>query len=542
MGKPRKQFLHSTYWCDKHKKTDAIVACIKDLDTNECELKTFVNPSRSIWVTKPALRTHTHKKTCEHTRNLDHYVVPNMHVADKLSQVLNNGYGSKWIRHLLDSPYVYGCDIDIETLAKISYFTKYNAIASSYRVGALDIETSLLGGEEILLCTYTSPEGQSYTAMLSAFVEGFTDEAIHKQIQVRLKELVSKLNKKTLEIANNLDLFNVTITRCETEVDLITWIMKMIHKDKPEFVSIWNINFDIKYILKRLKLHNASLEDIFCHPDVPKKYRVCKYKEDKGKVQHYTHRWHMFNVSGYTQFYDSMNLFSRLRKFAGVRNSYKLEVVGAEFTGAGKAEIGTHRVMQATQQVDYVAYNVVDTVLTMLIEKRLNDVGSMLSLILDTLISGFSSMAVQLRNWLFVYLKTKNMVPTAVSNSLEQETDARIINVGGNVLDPELAWRANVVRLQQLMGRVTDIGSKLTRMSSDIDVKSMYPNIMAACGYDKDTKIATILDIDGIPKEELVNFIGHLTVPEENAVKLCSDYLNLPNYKEMDELFDRHIA
>ena len=539
MDKPKKQFLHSTYWCDKKQKLDTVVACIKDVDTGTCKLEVFVNPKRSIWVTKPPLRKHKYKKTCEYKRNLDQYVVPNMHVSDKLSQVLYNGYGPKWLNKLLQSPYVYGADIDIETLCKISFMKKYDTVSQTYRVGALDIETSVLGGEEILMCTYTSPEGQSYTAILEAFVDGFSTVEINKRIQYRLNEMMDKLNKKTLSIAKQLNLFEVTVERFTTEVELITWIMKQIHHDKPEFVSIWNINFDIPYILKRLNLHYANIKEIFCHPETPSKYRICEYKEDKSKnVQHFTHRWHMFHVSGYTQFYDSMNLFSRLRKHKGVRNTYRLDAIGEEFTGAGKADIASHRVMQTTQQVDYVAYNVIDTALTMLLEKRLGDVPSLVSLMLDSTFDCFSRMSIQLRNWFYVYLQEKGMVPASWTGKITHESDEDIINVGGNVLDPSLAWRATTARLKQLIGRVTDVGSKLTRMTADIDVSSMYPNITAACGYDKDIKIATIINIEGVPKDELVNFMGHLTVPEENAVDLCSRYLNLPDYTEIDKLYD----
>lgn len=68
----------------------------------------------------------------------------------------------------------------------------------------------------------------------------------------------------------------------------------------------------------------------------------------------------------------------------------------------------------------------------------------------------------------------------------------------------------------------------------------MYPNISAACNYDKDVKVLTILDIEGVDKDEIVDVIGHLTVPNENSVNICNKYLNLPNYSEMSKLFKEH--
>jgi hypothetical protein len=74
-----------------------------------------------------------------------------------------------------------------------------------------------------------------------------------------------------------------------------------------------------------------------------------------------------------------------------------------------------------------------------------------------------------------------------------------------------------------------------------IKKKAMYPNIMASCNFCKDSKILTVLDIEGLTKTNIVDFLGHATVPEENAVYLCNKYLGLPNYQEVGKMFDEGL-
>ena len=71
----------------------------------------------------------------------------------------------------------------------------------------------------------------------------------------------------------------------------------------------------------------------------------------------------------------------------------------------------------------------------------------------------------------------------------------------------------------------------------------MYPNIMAACNYDKETKLMTVLQIEGFDSADIIDLCGHMTAPEENSVYLGHKFLNLPNYHEMGKMFDsRHTV
>lgn len=66
---------------------------------------------------------------------------------------------------------------------------------------------------------------------------------------------------------------------------------------------------------------------------------------------------------------------------------------------------------------------------------------------------------------------------------------------------------------------------------------AMYPSLAQALNICKDTKLMTILAIEGYNKQDIVDLCGHLVCPRENSVYLCNKFLKLPNYKEMTELY-----
>jgi hypothetical protein len=476
--KPVYQFLHSTYWKKKGNDEDAVVACLKDVDTGKTKLEVITNPKRSIGITRKGLQESTNtKKICEDNNNLDIYTIDNKDLRDELQEKLlgySGGYTS--LKKLINSPYVYGADIDISVLIKQHFLKQSDRTAKSFRVGGLDIETSVLGGREILMITYVSPELKVFTAVLDSFVENVSIDSIKEKFKKELAEFKGKLNKETLKIFDEYasDIMpNINITYHKTEVDVITWIFKMIHADKPDFISIWNMGYDIPYMLDRLRVHNVFPHKIMCHPEVPWQYRICSYKADRNpNVSHFSYKWDVFELSGYSQFYDSMCLFSRIRKHEGVEDSYKLEAIAKKITGAGKMDNdnANHYTMQTEKPGEYVVYNIFDSLLLPLIEKRCKDIESMMMLLEDTSIDSFAQQTTQLKNWFYRYCKDKGKMPASWYGKIEHETDGMLHNTGGNVLAPGLAWRTGVNKIKELLSCSKNILSKLIILACDIDV------------------------------------------------------------------------
>jgi hypothetical protein len=167
-----------------------------------------------------------------------------------------------------------------------------------------------------------------------------------------------------------------------------------------------------------------------------------------------------------------MCLFSRLRKHEGMEDSYALKNISTKYLGASKLEFddANHTIMQTSRQLEYIVYNMFDSILIVLLDKVVNDISSMMGLIKDTSIDSFAQQTVQLKNWFYNYCKPKGLLPASWQGKILHETDELISNVGGNVLSPGLAWRTGVVKIKELINTAKDAVSKLIILASDIDV------------------------------------------------------------------------
>lgn len=538
MGKKSEfQFLHSTY--TKTENGDGIVALLKNTETNEKELKIVRNPKRSIFITKPGLReTFKEKKEYAPMSEVDEFIVYNHEMFDEI-KVRLGFYRKSYIKQkkLLNSPYVYAADIDIEVLMKQHYMNKAKRMASEIHVGGLDIETSVLGGKEIILNTYVSHDHHIYTAVLKPFLKDKTLDDIEKCTTSALQKFRDNLNEAGQKVYDKF-FPKVEVKIFDREVDLIIWIFKQIHKHKDDFISVWNMGYDIPYMLERLKILGYSPYQIMCHPDVPGDLRVCNWRPDKSpqdKLGHWSYRWDFFYLSGYSQFIDSMCLYSRLRKVKGIESSYTLKYIANKVLGTSKLDFGeaNHSIMQQSRFVEYTAYNIVDTLLLTLMDKVTGDMSSMVMLTKDTDLPSFSKQTVQLKNWFYNYCRGENCVPSACKGDQTKPYDKYIHNVGGGVLNPLLARETGTRRIKE-----NNHLTNLNLMVSDLDVVSMYPHIQIMSNISRETKLSTVLSIEGMPYNAINDFFGHYVAVEENSVHLASKFFNLPNYETVGEMFD----
>ena len=254
----------------------------------------------------------------------------------------------------------------------------------------------------------------------------------------------------------------------DDEVSLIKWIFDNIHTCRPDFVTIWNIAYDIPYILERLTYRNIDPCDVLCSSDIPKKYRVCRWKEDKTG-EHITDNWSWLHLTDYTRYIDAMCMYGRIRKAQTREPSYTLNAIGDKELGTGKMEFNEnsdHHIMQREHKVEYTVYNIVDVVLLRTLELKNNDIRTMMMLIGDSMPEDFSKQSVMLKNSFFVYLDPDG-VPGSVGERMDDPWDKYIFNKGGQVLSPDLTKGTGVSILTD-----SDAVSYVHKLVCDIDVSS----------------------------------------------------------------------
>ena len=466
------------------KNSDAYVACIKSLEDGHSEIKIIENPETKVWVSKLGCRRNIVKKELAAKQDLDMYRCRVNNVAGTLWSALNCKPG-QWkqppfyvrLKDMLSSPYVYGADIDYGVHLKLGYKRANGGrLPTKYNVGCLDIETDVHGSDQVIVCTYMNGDGRTFTGILRDFFLDHTTLEVEKYWKNKVEPMfIKQLNKKGLEAYKKTDI-RLDLRIFDKEVDLIKWIFDCIHECKPDFCGIWNMDYDIPWIIKRLEFRQCDPAQVICHPDVPYKFRFAKYKADPGKKDgHMTDKWSWFSLTDYTRYYDAMCLYGRLRKAKPKEPSYKLDAIGGKEIGAGKMSFeefgieGNHDGMQRLHQVEYVVYNIVDVLIMHVMNLKNSDVNTMMQRIGASTLDCFAHQSIQIKNYFFEYLDDRGFIPAAIGNRIDDKWDYMIKNKGGAVLPPERAQGVSVPALKEYM----KFALRACRNVCDMDVTSI---------------------------------------------------------------------
>ncbi len=377
---------------DTHVVKEVIV--YKD-GTRKPNLRIIKNFKRPFYITKPHFRNHNDKKEFEELSKVQTYSstqsdLPN-NIATKIGM---NGYKRNVYRDVLRSPYLYGSDVPSTAILSKSYEDKFGVRFTPFTVAALDIESDIDTKEIYIVSTVF--ENVIRTAVNRTLLRNYqltTDEEIKDKINTIFKKHVRKSEKYTLDI-----------TIHDNESSCVVEIFKTIHMWKPDFLSIWNVTFDIKMMANALIKNNIEPKTVFSDPNIPHELKQYEFKEGPAKKKKadgtvmqidVQNRWHVVKITASFYVIDAMCAYSQIRAGAmKVVGGYGLDNIAKKELGkdAGKitfkgllpdnlAKEEWHRRMSKEHPLEYIVYNMGDN--TEMLD--LNDVTSDLSVVLPAL-------------------------------------------------------------------------------------------------------------------------------------------------------------
>jgi hypothetical protein len=523
---------------------DAIVVkerVVSSDGSTEPKLKIYANPKRRFWLTKPKYRTHNDKKEYESKDKLDEYLVYEKDLAKEIYKELNGFYPYNSyvnLKQVNNSPYVYGADIPIEVLCKLKYIEQTpDDIVIDYVEGFLDIETCVLNDEGNIILITVSHENHIFTAIDDNYLyKNRTKQENPVKANIDdVKEVVNETLSKEIEEHD----LKINYYIGKNELDLVEWIFERIHENKTDFIGIWNIDFDLPKIIDAIKKNKKKPENILAHPDVPDKFKKAEYvpqytNPNSKKKTHFTEKWNWFYSTGHTQFLDSMCLYSRLRKVNGFFDSYKLNDTLERELNLRKLSLGeedSHYIMQKYRFLDYIAYNIYDTLGLYFLEKQNKDIYAMSILVGTSVFNQFAYQTIMGANELYDYAKSINAVMGSPGNKMVTEASKLITTNGGTVLRSEKTKNVGEKAIIEDPHKET----LLSLMLNDIDFEAFYPKTQIGSNIAKETKRMSIVSIDGMKK--VINYLFSLLVsPKENSVQICTKYFNAPGFKDLDKI------
>ncbi|CAM6031535.1 unnamed protein product [Sphagnum compactum] len=542
----------------------------------EPALKIVHRPERTFYVTKNEHRTHKFKKEREELDRLDRYQVPNCQLGESLSKVLN---GNKFvpgqtryhdITELSNSPYVYGADIHIETLIKHKWQKDFEASGlrpSPITTGFFDIETDVVNGagDDPNVITVTH-ENRVYTAFLSSFFrvrqpdgtfvqgnikefEAFSKATLDRHIDKLLTEHIAKNPKSSLRTRVLKNPFEYFFYVGDTIIDIITWIMDRVHENKTDFLGIWNLDYDIPHILDSIKKAKVSYETVMCPKtkELPDKYKFTRYSPDRKQTDNIFKKWHWLHCTSYSQFVDSMCLYSILRTSKG-KESYKLNDILQSNDLGGKLtfkdddpeteemdELEWHVYMQTNEAYKYIVYNQFDCISLQLMEWRNKDIESMYILGGVSQLCKWNRQTRKVADALYFDAIDMGTITASPGKDMATEFDKLIGKKGGAVLRPERTVDIGL----KIFSDQPDLVTMLHNFTGDADFSSMYPEATIVCNISKETKISTGFEIEGHSRDATLDYYSLAISIEENAVMMGKRYFNLPGYQDIDALLDQ---
>lgn len=398
------------------------------------------NPKQDYYITKENFRNHNDKKITESLTRVQKFSSNPATMLNKIARQLGKRMKGNSLRRLARSPYLYGADISLPATIKHEYLKRWPSASSSSSVSVLDIETDVVAGHEQIISCTLSFKDRVYLGINSSFIKGMVD--VETQVQEAFEKYLGKYKKE-----RNI---NLIVEIFDTPGKVVKRAIEYAHDWAPDFVAVWNIDFDLPKILDAMEAERMDIAKIFSDPGVPPEYRYFSYtpgqkvkKTSSGKTQPlgFHERWHVALAPSKFYWIDAMVVYAMIRKAKGNEPSYALDAILNKVLGVRKlnfdvadkySKLAWHVFMQTNYKIEYLIYNIFDCISVELLDEKTKD----LSITLGELCGfseyqHFNSTPKQLADDLHFFHLEEGKVIACISDQMEDELDALVIGRNG---------------------------------------------------------------------------------------------------------------
>ncbi len=357
-------------------------------DTAVPNIRFLENFKRDLYVTKPGLRKHEHKKDFESLKNVQRYECTQRMLGPTVARILKIP-NSHDFRIMARSNYLYGADVGVSEIIKHKYQTKYPDLYSLNRVAVLDLEHDVEYGTTQITSGSLTYKDRALLVVNRFFIQGFhcTEEDIRKEFTNLLGEYEEKRKIK------------LYIEFVDHEWEVPVALMRYAHEWSPDIIAIWNMSYDIPKMLEALAKGGIDPATVFSHPQCPPKYQYAKWTEGSSvKVTASgrtfplspAERWHRFVCSAGFKFLDAMCVYQKIRIAGGkVPGGYGLDNILHRHLGIRKLKfkeadhlegLKWHEFMQSRFKIQYLIYNLFDCISVELLDEMNMDLCNKINL------------------------------------------------------------------------------------------------------------------------------------------------------------------
>lgn len=520
-----------------------------DDGTSTPHLRFIKDYSRPFWATKKAYRTHEQKKEWESLERLDRYDCTQSQLRNHIAKVLERPYSRDGYRQLTSSPYIYGSDITACSLIKKGYQTQYPDYNTPYSVATFDVETDMLHGHGQILIATATFENKIFTAVQANFVKGLCSPEL----------LIESAMNKYLGEYVTADQLHCEVTVCEDEISVVRAVFARLHEWKPDWLSIWNMDFDVSRLLEACERAQVDPKTIFCDPSIPMPYRIFKYRQGKKKRITASGRvipikpaeqWHVVQCTSSFYWIDAMCVYKQIRLSKAEERSYALDAILNKVLGIRKLKFEAanayqkaewHQFMQQHYPVEYIIYNRFDSWSMQLLDRKTKDLSVTLPVFAESAgFEIFDSQPKQIATALHFECLEQGLVVGTAGSSIQREPEvieedtANGENEDDDILSLD-GWIVTLKSINMIEDGVCCIQENPLQKTAarmfvfDSDSTAAYPSATTVANVSKETTKCELIDIDGIDEEVFRMANINLLSGPPNAIQYCTTMFNFPS-------------
>lgn len=531
------------------------------------------NFKRDFWVTLPQYQNHKDKKEWEKVGYLQKYTTNQSKLVEQIVRVTGKGRLNARMQHLARNQYLYGADIGTPALLKNMYQTRWKDSFKPNRVCVLDTETDVIAEDDsIILCTITMKD-KVYVTARRDWVESLGDDVEkciieeafkqrpytpEEQADIDAQVAAGKKPKLPFRLDEVLKKRDVTIDVgiFDTDTEMVVSCIERLHVWRPDFVTFWNMDFDISRILEALTIRggftNEDLADLFSDPCVPKPFRKFHYKRDNplkrkddGSFENKANydMWNTIECPASFYFIDSMCVYRKIRLAAGKLPSYKLDAIMKRHLNMGKiyskldgvsARDGTlpwHIQMQTHQKIAYILYNIFDCIGLEMLDENILDLNTQISILSKmSEYSIFHSNPRKTADALHFHCLKNGYVVGTCSDRMEDENDKLLPGKENWIL--ALPCHMMVDNGIPMIKELPNVKSMIRLFVFDADIVSTYPNGEIAMNLSKQTTMMEVCRVRGLKLSDQQLLGINVTGGPSNAVKIMTEVCKMPKPHE----------
>lgn len=542
--------MHASYTKSLDGKHDMVV--VKELI--HCKdgrvipnLRMITDFSRDFYTTLDKWRTHKDKKTFEEIEKLRKFSCRQIDLQDTVARALGLPGSQFGLRQLARNSYLYGTDIETPVLVKRGYKDRFKANASVAKVAVYDLEHNVAedGEEEVILGSMTMKE-KCFTAVLDSWVKDIPD--FEAKVRKRADELIGDtLKKRKIE-------YEIMVVDSPAKIIQECW--KRAHAWQPDYVTIYNMDYDIPKSLRTLEDEGIDPRSVFCDPRIPWQFRHFRYvkgktsKKNKQGVEkkiNFEDQWHYCENTASFVICDSMLLYKRIRIASPNESAYNLDWIlqingldgklkFEEADGLVKKE--WHEFMQRLYKVEYTIYNLIDCIRVEQLDEKNKDICMSLGALLkSSQYKNFDSQPKMIADDFYFFGLKNKLVLASTSDRMLTEVDDFSPNLKRWIVTLPAYMAADMEDsiIIDLPGNVALIFTNV----SDIDVVSTYPTLQQKLNVDRATTVMELSSVEGMEEEEWREVGIDLTAARVNAVQIGNRMFGIPS---MDDALGSLLA